>query len=113
MISCTVWAGERAISSDVMTDVDAPTMPLNWRTAVALVGEVFVGATFELLVRATFGTARREADPSSVMGLARVRLSSRGALTSMGGSRSGEACCAQAAEICKERTRKLEASRQV
>jgi hypothetical protein len=49
------------------------------------------------------------------MGLARVRVSSTGALTTMGGSASGDACCALAAEIPKEKTgtRNVEASKQV
>ncbi len=75
MISCTVCAGERAISSAVMTDVDAPTMPLNCRFVVTLLAaELLVGATFVLLGCETFGATRREPDPSSLMGFARVRL---------------------------------------
>src|SRR6202158_3393717 len=116
MISWIDWAGECAMSSAVMTDVAAPTMPANCRTAVARVGGAFVGATFVLLVGATVGAARREPDPSSLIGLARVRLALPGGLISIGGSCSGEAdCCALAAEIPKAKTgtRKLEANRQV
>jgi hypothetical protein len=56
-------------------------MPLNCLTAAASL----VGETFELLVDETFGTTRREPDSPSI-GLARVRVSSTGGLTSMGGS---------------------------
>ncbi len=87
MISCTVWAGECAMSSAVMTVVDAPTMPANCRFVVALpVDELPAGAPFGLLVCATVGAGRCGPDPSSVMGLARVRFASSGGLTSIGGS---------------------------
>jgi hypothetical protein len=49
-----------------MTDVAAPTMPLNCRTAVApLVGDTLgpgVGVMFVLVVGATFGATRRDPD---------------------------------------------------
>ncbi len=82
MISCTVWAGERAISSAVITVDEAPTMPLNCLAEVAPAA----GETFELSVVETFGVARRESDPSSERGLARVWFASRGGLTSIGGN---------------------------
>src|SRR6266478_8860031 len=119
MISWIDWVGECAISSAVMTDVDAPTMPANCRIVVALpVDEtfgLFAGAPPGLLVWETFGATRREPEPSSLTGFARVRFWSPGGLTSIGGSRSEDICCAFAAEIPRERTgtRKLEASRQV
>src|SRR5450759_902283 len=97
----------------VMTVVDAPTMPANCRFVVALaVNELVVGAPSGLPVGAAFGAARREPDPASSTGLARVRLASLGGLISIGGSCSGAACCALAAELPRERTgkRKLEAS---
>ena len=119
MISCTVREGERLISSAVMTDVDAPTMPLNCRTAGALLVCAVLGlppgATLVLAGCATFGATRREPDPSSVTGLARVRFSSPGEVISIGGSGFVDAaCCAWAAEISSERigSRKAEAVRQ-
>jgi hypothetical protein len=73
-----------------MTDVDAPTMPANCRIGVALPGDetlgLFAGAPPGLLVCETFGATRREPEPSSLTGLARVRLSSPGGVTSIGGS---------------------------
>src|ERR1700682_4648106 len=108
------------MSSAVMTVEDAPTMPLNCRTTGApLAGDPFgllVGATLVLLVGETFGATRREPDPSSIRGLARVRFSSPGELISMGGSGLGDAdCWASAVEIPRERigTTKVDASRQL
>ena len=111
MISCTVCAGEWAISSAVMTDVDAPTMPLNCRTAGASFAAPPAGAAFGRLVRAR--TTRLEPCSWSIRGFARVRFSS-GALISTGG-RTLATCCARAAEAPKHRTgtRKVEASRKV
>src|SRR3954467_2806345 len=86
------------MSSAVITELDAPVMPLNCPTAAALgvcgaadspAGALFgfaVRATFGLLVGAVLGTARREPCSCSILGLARVRLSSGGALTSIVGS---------------------------
>src|ERR1700686_3422201 len=106
MISWIDWAGQCAMSSEVMTEVDAPTMPANCR--------LVAGAPPGLVVCERFGATRREPDPTSLTGFARVRFSSPGGLTSIGGSRS-EGACAFAAEIPSERTgtRKLEASRQL
>src|ERR1700756_4872847 len=116
MISCTDCAGECAMSSAVMTVVDAPTMPANRRLAVTLlVCASLGGEPLGLPVCERFGATRRAPAPSSLPGLARVRFSSAGGLTSIGGSCSGAACCALAAEIPKERTgtRKVEASRKM
>jgi hypothetical protein len=70
---------------------------LNCLTAGApLAGETFgllVGATLVLLVGETFGATRREPDPGSVRGLARVRFSSPGELISMAGNGFGDADC--------------------
>src|ERR1700731_596193 len=105
------------MSSAVMTVVDAPTIPANCRFAVTLlVCGLLGGAPFGLLVCEPFSATRRAADPSSLMGLARVRVASEGASTSRVGSTLGDAdCCALAAEIPRERTgtRKVEASRQM
>src|ERR1700737_2233605 len=104
------------MSSAVMTVVDAPTMPANCRFVVTLlVCALLGGEPLGLLVCERFGATRRAPDPSSLMGLARVRFASEGGLTSIGGSWSGEACCALAAEIPRERTgtRKVEARRQM
>ena len=69
MISCTDWAGECAMSSAVMTAVDAPTMPANCRFVVTLfVCPLLGGELLGLLVCETFGAARREPDPSSCAG---------------------------------------------
>ncbi len=61
-----------------MTVADAPTMPLNCLIAGAPVaGDPFgpgAGAMFVLVVCDIFGATRREPDPSSVIGLARVRV---------------------------------------
>src|SRR5258706_8334308 len=98
-----------------MTEVDAPTMPANCRIVVALPGDetfgLFAGVPPGLLVCDTFGATRREPEPSSLAGLARVRFWSPGGLTSIGGRCSEGACCALAAEIPRERkgTRKMEA----
>src|ERR1700730_8877801 len=100
-----------------MTDVDAPTMPANCRFVVVLVvAGLLVGATLVLLAGEAFGAAWREPDPSSLMGLARVRFWSPDGLTSIGGSGSEAAdCCAWAAETPNEMngTRKLVASRKL
>jgi hypothetical protein len=65
-----VWAGEWAISSAVITVEEAPTMPLNWRLGdTSLAGE-----TLGLLVAGGFGAGRDDPEPSSVIGLARVRV---------------------------------------
>ena len=88
-------------------------MPANCRFAVVSapvwpVAELPEGVA---LVDGAPDVTRREPDPSSLLGLARVRFSSPGELTSIGGSCSGGLCCALAAEIPKERrgTRKVEA----
>ena len=90
MISWIDWAGECAMSSAVMTDVDAPTMPANCRIGAALPGDetfgLFAGEPPGLLVCETFGATRREPEPSSLTGFARVRFWSPGGLTSIGGS---------------------------
>jgi hypothetical protein len=54
-----------------MTVEEAPTMPLNWRPgdAVSLAGE-----TLGLLVAGWFAAGRGDPEPSSVTGLARVRV---------------------------------------
>src|SRR6188768_516937 len=112
MISCTVCAGELAISSAVMTDVDAPTMPLNCRTAVALVAAAPPdGVAFGRLVGTALGVTRRELVSWSILGLARVRFSS-GEVTSIGGN-AWASCCAFAVETLKDSTgtRKVLASR--
>src|ERR1700731_396252 len=60
------------------------------------------------------GTTRRE--PEAVSGGCSLPSAVSGALTSTGGNKFGDAdCCADAAEICRERTgtRKVEASRNV
>src|ERR1700730_18201787 len=83
------------MSSAVMTDVDAPTMPANCRFVVTLpVCELLVegllgGAPPGLPVCETLGATRRAPAPSSLIGLARVRFASEGGLTSIGGSCSG------------------------
>jgi len=45
-------------------------MPLNWRFGDTLLA----GETLGLLVAGWFGAGRRDPDPSSVVGLARVRV---------------------------------------
>src|SRR3954454_17691799 len=112
------------MSSAVITELDAPVMPLNCPTAAALgvcgaadspAGAVFgfaARATCGLLVGAVLGTARREPCSCSTFGLARVRLSSWGALPSMGGNPAAT-CCARAAQQPTNTpdTRKVETSR--
>ena len=94
-------------------------MPLNCLTAGAtLAGYPFgpgAGAMFVLVVCEIFGATRREPDPSSVMGLARVRVWSSGELISMAGNGLDADCCALEAEIPNERIgpRKVDASRQL
>jgi hypothetical protein len=93
-------------------------MPLNCLTASApLAGDPFgpaAGAMFGV-VCGTFGATRREPDPSSIIGLARVRVWSSGELISMAGNRFDADCWASAAEIPIERIgpRKVDASRQL
>src|ERR1700716_1932595 len=107
------------MSSAVMTVVDAPTMPANFLIAGTLLvcepAGLPDGAPLVLRVCGTAGATRREPDPSSVTGLARVRFSSPGELISIGGSGLDATCCALAAEMPSERagTRKVEASRKV
>ena len=61
MISCTVCAGDCLISSAVITEVDAPTMPLNCGTAGTLVvAAPPEGAAVGRRVGAALGTTRRE-----------------------------------------------------
>jgi len=102
-----------------MTVADAPTMPLNCLIAGAPVaGDPFepdAGAMFVLVVCDIFGATRREPDPSSVIGLARVRVWSSGELISMAGNGFDADCWASAAEIPNERIgpRKVVASRQL
>src|SRR5260370_21385778 len=97
------------MSSDVMTDVAAPTMPANCRIVVALPGDetfgLFAGAPPGLAVCEMFGATRREPDPWSLTGFARVRFSSPGGLISIGGSSSEDARRAFPAEIPKAKTR--------
>src|SRR5664279_4966266 len=97
-----------------MTVALAPTMPANCRfVVVALFGVLLGDAT---LVAEGAGTARREPEPSSGTGFARVRFWSPGGLTSIGGSCSADAVCwARAVEMLRQRTgkRKAEASRQM
>jgi hypothetical protein len=102
-----------------MTVADAPTMPLNCLTAGAtLAGDPFepdAGAMFVLGVCDIFGATRREPDPSSVIGLARVRVWSPGELISMAGNGFDADCWASAAEIPNARIgpRTVDASRQL
>src|SRR5712691_3209592 len=94
-------------------------MPLSCLTAGApLGGDTFgpgAGATLVLVVCEIFGATRREPDPSSVIGLARVRVWSSGELISMAGNGFDADCWASAAEIPNERIgpRKVDASRQL
>ncbi len=75
------------MSSAVMTEVDAPTMPANCRFVVTLpVGGLPAGVPFELFVCEVLGATRDNPDPSSSIGLARVRFSSLGGLISIGGN---------------------------
>jgi hypothetical protein len=83
-----------------MTVEEAPTMPLNCRTAAPplpvppLDGEALEpsdGAALVVLVGAG-RTTRRVPVPSSVTGLARVRFWSVGGLTSTGGKFAGGVC---------------------
>ena len=94
MISDSVCDGECAISSAVMTVEEAPTMPLNCRTALPPLPvppldeeapDPSEGAALVVLVRAGRAT-RRVPVPSSVAGFARVRFWSVGGLTSTGGN---------------------------
>ncbi|HMH72413.1 MAG TPA: hypothetical protein VK554_08935 [Bradyrhizobium sp.] len=102
-----------------MTVADAPTMPLNCLTAGApLAGDPFgpgAGAMLVLVVCDIFGATRREPDPSSVIGLARVRVWSSGELISMAGNGFDADCWASAAEIPNARIgpRTVDASRQL
>src|SRR5437763_11913038 len=69
MISWIDWAGECAISSAVMTEVDAPTMPANCRIAGAVHGEEtfgqFTGAPTGGVGWERFDAARRGTDCTS------------------------------------------------
>src|SRR3954454_25312948 len=96
------------MSSAVITELDAPVMPLNCPTAAAL----GVCGAADSPVGAVLGTARREPCSCSILGLARVRLSSGGALTSIGGN-AAATCCARAGRGATKitDTRKVETSR--
>jgi hypothetical protein len=80
-----------------MTVAEAPTLPANCRTGIpppppwppppceaTLAPDPGVG--FGLLDGVGFGATRRVPDPSSKLGLARVRFWSPGGLTSIGGN---------------------------
>src|SRR5205814_960965 len=87
-----------------------PPCPPPWEATLAPVP----GAGFGLFDDAGFGATRRVPDPSSKVGLLRVRFWSVGGLTSIGGNCSVDAvCCACAPEIpsAASGARKLEASR--
>ena len=93
MISCTVCAGECAISCAVMTAVDVPTMPLNCRTRrrrsrTPCDASVGAGPSCRCRCRATARghDAARAPLLHRRSGLARVRFGSVGGVTSIGGN---------------------------
>src|SRR5258708_40177469 len=82
-----------------MTEVDEPTMPANCRFVVTLpVGGLPAGVPFELFVCEVLGATRDNPDPSSSIGLARVRFSALGGLISIGGNWPRFSCRASGGE---------------